>query len=69
MSCQEALRHTWLTSRAGSENTDMPPVATNILRTQTARPEGYYDGCELAKALTRHADDLPERVKSIEATA
>lgn len=69
LSCQEALRHTWLTSRAGDENTDMPPVATNILRSQTAKPEGYYDGCELAKALTKHADDLPERVRSIEVTA
>lgn len=66
-SAKQALQHPWLTSNVvGSKDSDPTPVPQNILRTKTAKGETLYEGCELAKTLTKHADEhvVPQVVQA-----
>lgn len=58
LSTKQALQHSWLQSSVGDENKENVPVAQNLTRMKTARAETLYEGCKLAKALTKHADEV-----------
>lgn len=64
---KQALAHEWLTTTAGEEADAALPVPQNLTRHKTAKAETLYEGCEIARALTKHAADenlhaLPEAV-------
>lgn len=54
---KEALRHPWLRSVSGEDKKEPAPVPQNLVRTKTAKAQTLYEGCELAKALTHHAQE------------
>lgn len=57
-SAKQALQHKWLTSSVGNENTSCKQVPPNLNRQKTAKADRLYEGCELQKALTKHAQEL-----------
>jgi len=63
LSVKEALRHPWLaepvTEHDVKKAAKQAPVSQNIVRTKTAKGENLYEGCELAKTLTKHAEEIP----------
>lgn len=69
LSASEALNHPWLLTNKGVKEAPVTPVAQNLLRSQTAKAETYYDGCELAKILTSHCQDpgLQNEVEAVKA--
>jgi len=56
LSCKEALQHPWFKTETGHNQDTERPVAQKLMRAPTAKAETYYDGCELAKQLTKHCD-------------
>ena len=69
LSIKQAMAHRWLTTSAGEATSEAPPVPQNLVRQKTAKAETLYEGCEIAKALTAHADEASLRsipdVKSV----
>lgn len=57
-SAKQALQHRWLTSSVGNDKTECKPVPPNLNRQKTAKADRLYEGCELQKALTKHAQEL-----------
>jgi serine/threonine protein kinase len=54
---KDALKHPWLNSVAEEDKKEPAPVPQNLVRTKTAKAQTLYEGCELAKALTHHAQE------------
>jgi hypothetical protein len=69
LSASEALKHPWLLTNKGVKEVPVTPVAQNLTRSQTAKAETYYDGCELAKILTSHCQEsgLQNQVEPVKA--
>ena len=57
MSIKQALAHPWLNTNVGEHEQEAAPVAQNLTRHKTAKAQTLYEGCEIARVLTKHAEE------------